>query len=871
MRRSWGSTFLLNAAALILPGICILQFTPAPLHCAEQVKLDAKLAFRSAAGDAVLKLDHWCPLSITITFSPTDRSRVLRAELRVSFQSGGSTPWGDSRRVMYKKPIYMGFGRKAFTMCVLASVPLLAAGTGQIDVQLVRSEDGCVIACTSIGKKRQVRLLQGTAKLLLQLGGKGGFLPQVLSMCRQQETVGGDDEPGQGAWDNADPDIATALLAPECAPDTWIGYQAADVVLWHDPDPAHMRASQIQALRDWVLFGGRLAITWSSPGAERGLRVLGEMLPAEVDGQVELALIPAGAAASGAAARAGDRVGGWMRLPACIMEACSGAWEARVRAGGVDPALVRAMPATGNLQLARLAPTSGRVLLPLHQPGPPLVVRKSLGAGSVTMVAPYLQQGPLKRFAGTQALLGRAMQVVFDRNDIAAVTGKNFADNRRAGRMAGFSPGAEILRAARVYLSDAPPLHPVSFWLIACFLAAYVFVVGPLDYLLLSRMRCLRLTWLTLLLYVIVFAILAFVGAGFVKGRRAFCRSLSVHDIVANEPAVCERQFFGLFSVNTGRVDLEFGEQAWPVAIGELTFARSSTDPDYGGGYPADGGAVAVVQGGIGKLIGVPMGKWSMKYFTGVRIKHEAHRIVSGDLRLDGRKLTGGFTSGEPLHDCLLLSRAGVYELGEILPNRRFMVETDKSRMRLITFLAELKSEWDMWQYRNLQKLEFTVEPEHGKLGTNTPAGLVRMLAAVSLHQVLTSWERGLRARIRKAQHVRPFAGDLPSPQSRLDSAGGTVLVDQKEPPAKYPGPLIGLSVEQVWNMLLDPDDRCLPDLSGVLLRGGVILFARTGRLPREVHAENLNLERQGETLVRVVFPAGPRAHGGEVWQDDLY
>jgi len=364
---------------------------------------------------------------------------------------------------------------------------------------------------------------------------------------------------------------------------------------------------------------------------------------------------------------------------------------------------------------------------------------------------------------------------------------------------------------------------------------------------------------------------MAFAGAGFVKGKRAFSRSLAVRDVVANRPVICERQFFGLFSAQTRSIDLDFGRESWPIAIGEMTFSGSSKARGNEPEFPADGLAKAVVQGGSGKLLGVPLGKWSMKYFASARIKRDEQVRVHGDLRCEGKGLAGGFVSRQALYDCLLVSRAGVYRLGDLRAGSQWKVADNQSATRLLAFLVELKNDWDLWQYVKVGGRELAMEPQRQQVDTGSPGGLVRMLAATSLHRMLTSWERGLRVRIRDAQFKQPAFAWGTEERRMLDNGKskpgtGKDIVGQ----AKIK-PLINISVPQVWSMLLNPDDRYLSDLSDVLWRGGVVLFARTGRVPNVVRASDLNLERQGETLVRVIFSPGQRAHGGDLWQDDLY
>ena len=211
-------------------------------------------------------------------------------------------------------------------------------------------------------------------------------------------------------------------------------WEALDILVLDGIDTGRFTPAQRTALETWIQQGGQLLVTGGA-GWQQTTAPLADLLPV-----------------SPQASRTVDD------LPALS------AWAARpFRDAG--PYLLTA----GTL-------TSGESLL--QSDGIPLLARRSLGRGDVFFLALDPAAPPLVDWDGSAELW----------NLVAA----------SAPPLPFYATGVKQAYAARRAVGTLANLVLPSVWGVALFLAVYVFAVGPLNYIVLRRLKRIELAWLTI-------------------------------------------------------------------------------------------------------------------------------------------------------------------------------------------------------------------------------------------------------------------------------------------------------------------------------------------------------------------------------------
>ncbi|MFN7974868.1 MAG: hypothetical protein U0166_21365 [Acidobacteriota bacterium] len=252
--------------------------------------------------------------------------------------------------------------------------------------------------------------------------------------------------------------LAVATIAPEAIPDRWYGWDGADVVVWPEASGEPPTVAARDALLDWVTMGGTLVV--STGGDGRILGSLGAKLPIAV-----------------AAGSAEPRE--------AILRALGATGEATH--AGTEQAPVSDLAASSSAARAVASLPSGR----------PLAMEARAGMGRVVVLAfdPDVA-------APASAALSSTWQDLFP---IPAI--------RRPGAgEVGLTDRAQA--SARRFVATIAPLRPLSPWTLAGFMAAYLFMVGPLDLVVLRKLRRRSLTWVTFPAVTVCFSAVAYAMAG---------------------------------------------------------------------------------------------------------------------------------------------------------------------------------------------------------------------------------------------------------------------------------------------------------------------------------------------------------------------
>jgi hypothetical protein len=286
--------------------------------------------------------------------------------------------------------------------------------------------------------------------------------------------------------------LDVALVAGDFMPSKECGYDSLDVLVWAHPDPAALSPTQINAIRDWVLGGGRLVLALGDTWQPAASTFLAGLLPGTVTGVEGVTALDALAMRGAAPFKAGD-----------------------------------------SMVAAVLGNPAGEVLL--SGAGMPLAVRKRAGFGEVIFVAFDPTRNPFATWEGA----GRFWDWLLELNPTgtkavsadspAAPASRNV---RMSMRGRGYYPGGGqgISQMLVTAVNQFTEVKPISFAFVVGFLAAYVILVGPVDYFVLKKLKHLEWTWFTFPAIAIAATVVAFVVISSGRVARAYINQVSIAD-----------------------------------------------------------------------------------------------------------------------------------------------------------------------------------------------------------------------------------------------------------------------------------------------------------------------------------------------------
>ncbi len=388
--------------------------------------------------------------------------------------------------------------------------------------------------------------------------------------------------------------VRLAELRISDLPEQAQGWDALDVLVIANVDSGALTAAQRQALEMWLAGGGQL-LAVGGPRWQATLAGLSDFLPVEVSGSKNVA----------------DLSGLSAYLPG-------------------TPALeTAAVLSSGQMR------EGARVLV--WQEGVPLLAAQEIGFGNVW----YLAADP-------------ALQPLNDWDGMAALYNRLFA--QRPLRPPWFNHEWDAY-SARESLSALSEVGVPSTFLICGWLAFYVTVVGPLNFLLLRRVKRLHLAWVTVPALAVIFTALMYVFGITILGNRPLLNRLAV---VQAWQGVDEARVQGLVGVYSPR------RAMYTFAAGDgflsLPFADEG-DLQTEGWFSLRQGAQTVLPG-----VRVERGGMKAVALDGViptlPIEHDL--ILTLDDR--GATLSGRVTnlSQATLKEAVLVTPAGFEELGDL-------------------------------------------------------------------------------------------------------------------------------------------------------------------------------------------------------------
>lgn len=315
-------------------------------------------------------------------------------------------------------------------------------------------------------------------------------------------------------------------LTPADLPDRWMGLTQFETLVWISGDPAALSERQAEAVREWVQRGGHLVISlpsvgqaWSNPRTNP----LQDMLPnATITREEGVSLEPL---------RALLRPRDSLPMP--------------------DRAVVQTISPKANAE-------PGEAVVVLGAPdGRPIVVRRALGAGMVTLVGLDFAQQSLAERVDVQFFWHRALGKRFDvlsREQMQAARAKAGFLGADPAWTDSDIPG-EIAKSGRA---------GVGVLLGLCVFGAYLLLAGPLGFAMLRRRGGVQHAWVAFVAVAAGFSALAWGGATAMRPLRAEVQHLTVLDHVYGQPLERARSWFSALLPTYGeqRVSIEPGAGA---------------------------------------------------------------------------------------------------------------------------------------------------------------------------------------------------------------------------------------------------------------------------------------------------------------------
>ena len=399
--------------------------------------------------------------------------------------------------------------------------------------------------------------------------------------------------PGGGATPARAPQVELARSQWGRLPESWLGWDGVDAVILTEADLGGASQQEIEALRQWVLLGGTLLVPGGTQSAAFGSGPLAELLPMQVSGTRTVANLSAL-----------DPWGG--------------------QAIGRSAALI----ADGTLR-------DGAEVL-LGNPQTPLVVARDADRGRVVMTTFDFTAEPVKYWDGQtemwQRLLAAGAAHPPDSGFLAAAGAlRDGPWSARAGLSA---------TAARGTTGQMPPI-----WMMIGFLLAYVIVVVPVNYLIVSRLGRRELAWLTTPAIIIVFFAGAWAMGLSMRGNQTVVSRLAAIELQPGQAMARALGFVGVFSPAKIKYDLALEGTAAAAVEADVTGAEGFT----------------MVYGPTPRVADLSVNMWSTRVVQ-IEFLADLGGGIDGYLEYDGTNLTAHVRNRTGIS----LDRVGIVREGRI-------------------------------------------------------------------------------------------------------------------------------------------------------------------------------------------------------------
>jgi hypothetical protein len=482
------------------------------------------------------------------------------------------------------------------------------------------------------------------------------------------------------------------ITADDHLPSEWFGYDCVDQVIVAGSRPEITlltdHPDSTDALIAWIRIGGNLLLS-IGPGAEHFLKPEGP-----------LAVLAPGRFVELASSRQ-------LNALETFAEATDPLIKEDDRGRAEDFSIPFFEPGRGTVLITN---SSGLRRVPL-------LIRRALGFGQVTLLAMDLEQPEFANWNGTRKLVGRLLfGATGDREQELKQTSSALAHT-------GYDDLAGQLRAA-LDRFEAQGVRFIPFELLFLLGVVYLLLIAPGDYFFLKRfVGRMHLTWITFPLLVVLISTGTYFFARAMKGDRRLVNQAELVDIDVATGQIRAACWFSIFSPQTDRYDLSArcvlptvqAEKEGKEGV-ELQAASKRKEGQLllswmglpGTGLGGMESPISAPQSQLGYLYGpqlatmrgVPIPIWSTKCFT-ARYQGQNQTTLRAELSVREShfdpRIRGSITNllTTTLDNCILLHEGWVYPLGTIKPMQTVRVGKDISIRTVRNYLARL-GPWDM-------------------------------------------------------------------------------------------------------------------------------------------------------------------------------
>lgn len=388
--------------------------------------------------------------------------------------------------------------------------------------------------------------------------------------------------------------------------------RSLDCLILTDVDTTSLTPAQGEALRAWVELGGRLFVGGGA-GAQRTLLGLPEPLKlVHLGDTVELSTLGSLA----------DFVGEPIRVPGPFLAALPVAHEGRA------------------------------VIAQARQP---LLIQKAIGEGWVAYSALDPAASPFNAWTGTLPFWRDLLE-----------PGSALPPNIPRDVPLRMLESEQMNYA----LSNLPALDLPSIRWLALLLGVYVLLVGPVNYLLLRRLRRLDWAWVTIPALTLAFSIGGF-GIGYsLRGNDLILNQISIIPLSPGSERTLARSYVGLFSPTRGDYDMRIDGGAHGSTHGGALVSPLylSYRPDPWTSTGGASGGLDVLQGDPVILRDLGINQWAMQTFQAETWLDTADLKLDADLSIEDGHVRGTLHNDlpRPLHEITLISGHRFAQLGDL-------------------------------------------------------------------------------------------------------------------------------------------------------------------------------------------------------------
>lgn len=519
--------------------------------------------------------------------------------------------------------------------------------------------------------------------------------------------------PPPGGWPPSAHDrvwVVNGLRAAQL-PDRWQGLASMDALVWGRGtgayDPGSLTPEQARAIEEWVRRGGHLIVVLPSTGQEwvgQSSNRLRELLP------------PMGQPVR----HDGVSLEAYRPL---LIDRGSGREASRPLAGSV--AVHELVPEPkgepgGCVVVLRGPPTEG------SPEGWPLVVRRSVGCGAVSVIGLDLSMASL-RAAGApdvetfwHRVLGRRgeylTQAEVDQNNVGNIARSRdpvYFDDDIAGAIAKSGSAAQGVLLGLVLF--------VVYWLVA----------GPLGFALLAKKGKKQFAWPAFLAAIAVFTAIAWTGAAALRPKRVNGSHVTYFEQVFGHPTQRARSWVSVLIPRYGEDEIAVGGEDNLIAPwdeSDAEFGTFQAFPDNRG-YRVEArapGAISPPSRQTVKQVQVDWAgdeRWAMIRPVGAQPGDEAALTVARDELRNTPYLEGFLEHGLP---------GGLEDVQIVLVERQQSVQASPIRNKLVSVvhawaLASSRGAWEPGERLDLAGLT-SPDPAEASGRVSDPAGFLRTM-----------------------------------------------------------------------------------------------------------------------------------------------